>query len=121
MVRHWKPDKILVEDKAGGAGMLRTLEIEMAAGDVPMVTLEAVNPGTQDKEMRVNSAIPHFANGMVLLLDGAPWVDALVEEVSGFPSFTTDDRTDALTQCVLHERDQTMQLPSEESWREAGL
>lgn len=121
MVRYWRPDKILVEDKAGGANMLRTLEIEMGDASLPMSVIEPVNPGTQDKEMRVNAAVPHFKNGMVYLLDGASWVEDFVAEVSGFPTYSTDDKTDSVVQCVLHERESSAVLPSGGAWASAGL
>lgn len=123
MIRFWKPDEILVEDKAGGSGMLRTLEVEMGRGDLPMVAFRGINPGTEDKELRANMALPTFANGFVYLLDGAPWVDGFVEEVCGFPNFSTNDRVDAITQVINDARDDSFQLPGDEAggWAAAGL
>lgn len=121
MIRYWRPDKVLVEEKAGGSGMLDTLRIEMADATLPMSVLEPVNPGTQDKDIRVNSSVPHFANGMVFLLEGAPWVEELVAEVSGFNTYTTDDRVDCLTQCIMYDRHMTSELPSGGAWASAGL
>lgn len=121
MVRFWNPDRILIEDKGGGAGMIDTLSIEMGRGDVPMVLVEGVNPGTEDKELRANLALPTVANGMVFLLEGAEWVAEFVEELAGFPNFATNDRVDALTQVINHDRSDSFALPESDGWVAAGL
>ncbi len=119
LVRTWLPDKILIEDKAGGAGMHRTLELEMAEGDVPMIELELVNPGTLDKDARVNAAIPSLANGMLYLLDGAPWLDDYVEEMSLYPNGMRNDRIDATTQAFNHIRIDDCAYPTAGAWSAA--
>jgi len=119
LVRQWLPDKILIEDKAGGAGMHRTLELAMGEGDVPMVELELVNPGTLDKDARINSAIPSLANGMLYLLDGAPWLEEYVEELALYPNGMRNDRIDATTQAINHIRVDDCSYPSASAWSAA--
>lgn len=119
LVRLWGPDRILIEDKAGGAGMFRTLEIEMASGDTPMVELELVNPGTQDKMARANSAIPALANGMLYLRDGAAYLHDYVEEMCLFPNSARDDRPDGTFQCFNHVRVDDTSYPSAGAWAAA--
>ncbi len=119
LVRAWLPDKILIEDKAGGAGMYRTLELSLAEGDCPMVELELVNPGTLDKDARVNSAIPSLANGMLYLLDGAPWLEEYVEELALYPNGLRNDRIDATTQAFNHIRTDDCAYPSASAWSAA--
>lgn len=116
LVKQWSPDRILIEDKAGGAGMFRTLELAMAEGDVPMVELELVNPGTLDKDARINAAIPTLANGMLYLLDGAPWLEEYVEELALYPNGLRNDRIDATTQAINHIRIDDYAYPSAQAW-----
>jgi predicted phage terminase large subunit-like protein len=104
LVLLWKPDKILVEEKAAGPDVMDTLREQMGAGDVPMVAIEGIEPGNTDKELRLEAAIPYLANGMVYLLDGAPWLEEFVNELSKFPHGVRDDRVDALSQALNHIR-----------------
>lgn len=121
MILYWDPDKLLIEDKAGGPGMTRTLKVEMAEGKLPMVLIEEVNPGTQDKDVRLNTAIPTIANGNLYLRDGARWTHDVVEEVSGYPGAMTNDRLDCITQAINHANEANFVLPGEGSWAAAGL
>lgn len=119
LVRMWRPDKILIEDKAGGAGMFRTLEIEMGSGDCPMVELVLVNPGTQDKDQRLNAVIPTLKNGMLYLREGAVWLEDYVEELAVYPNGTRDDRVDATTQLFNHITYNDVAYPSADAWHQA--
>lgn len=121
MILYWDPDKLLIEDKAGGPGMTRTLKVEMAEGKLPMVLIEEVNPGTQDKDVRLNTAIPTIANGNLYLRDGCRWTHDVVEEVSGYPGAMTNDRLDCITQAINHANETNFVLPAEGSWAAAGL
>jgi predicted phage terminase large subunit-like protein len=116
LVKCWSPDRILIEDKAGGAGMFRTLELAMAEGDVPMVELDLVNPGTLDKDARINAAIPALANGMLYLLEGAPWLEDYVDELALYPNGLRNDRIDATTQAVNHIRIDDYSYPTARAW-----
>ncbi len=116
MIRYWKPDRLLIEEKAGGPALATNLKIAMSDNKVPMTTIEMYNPGIPDKTARSNLCIPTFANGNVYLLDGAPWLEALVDEVSGYPNYTTDDRLDCIVQSILHGRDFGYQLPTAEQF-----
>lgn len=100
LVRTWRPDRMLVEDKAAGDDLMTMLRNVMASGDLPMVIIEPTQPGAQGKEARLDACIPTIANGFVHLLDGAPWLEALVDECASFPYGSWDDRVDALTQVL---------------------
>jgi len=104
LVQKWRPDSILIEPKAAGPDVMDTLIEQMGRGDVPMVAIWEAEPGNQDKEMRLEAAIPYIKNGMVYLLDGAPWLEEFVKELSLFPNGLRDDRVDALSQCLNHKR-----------------
>lgn len=103
MVRRWRPDKILIENKAAGDEMKRRLIAAMSEGaDMPLVLLEMVEVGAAGKNERLDACLPAIANGMVSLLDGAPWLEEFVEECAMFPVGARDDRVDALTQVLNH-------------------
>lgn len=103
LVRLWQPDKILIEDKAAGPSLISMLRDEMARGDLPLVVVEIVQPGTQGKEERLDSCKPTLATGNVYLLEGAPWLEAFIEEMSSFPAGQNDDRVDALSQVLNYQ------------------
>lgn len=103
MIRTWRPDKVLIEDKAAGEDLRLRLMGEMLKGDMPLVTLETVKvPNNTGKEERLDSCIHVLANGFVSLLDGAEWMERLVEECAVFPNGSRDDRVDCISQCLNH-------------------
>lgn len=125
MVRYWRPDRLLIEEKAGGSGLIDSIKLAMIDREVPMVAIEAVNPGTQDKELRLNAASATIANGLLFILDGAPWAEAVVTELCDFPAAPTDDRLDCITQCINHDLPSGYELPATTDgvspWAAAGL
>jgi predicted phage terminase large subunit-like protein len=116
----WKPEKMLIENKAGGEGLRRNLEIEMGNGDMPMVEIVMVNPGTQDKDARLNSATPTMANGMFYLRDGAPWLEDYVDELAAYPNGLTNDRVDYTTQLINEISIDECAYPSAGAWAAAS-
>lgn len=104
MILAWQPDKILIEDKAAGDEMRRRLVAAMSEdkeGQVmPMVALEMIKIGAAGKEERLDACLPAIANGLVSLLDGAPWLEQFVEQTSEFPFGDEDDLVDCLTQAM---------------------
>ena len=87
---------VLIEDKANGSAIIQTLRKEMFC--IP------VNP--QDgKIARVNAIAPAIESGHVYLpyLEGAPWVEAYIDQFSLFPNGAHDDMVDATSQKALAE------------------
>ena len=111
LVQKWDVDSILIEPKAAGPDVMDTLLEQMGKGDVPMVAIWECEPGNQDKEMRLEAAIPSIKNGMVYLLDGATWLEEFVKEVSAFPNWPYSDRVDALSQCLNFKRESEAEYP----------
>jgi len=114
LIRKWHPDRILIEDKAAGPQLITMLKEEVAKGDLPVVVVDTVQPGTQGKEERLDSCKPTLAANLVHLLDGADWLEDFVEELSLFPNGEQSDRVDALTQVLNEIRendDPTLALP----------
>lgn len=104
LVQKWRVDSILIEPKAAGPSVMDTLVEQMARGDIPMVTIWECDPGNSDKEMRLEAAVPYIKNGQLYLLDGAPWLEEFVKELTVFPNGLNDDRVDALSQCLNFKR-----------------
>lgn len=105
VIKMWRPDKILVEDKAAGDDLIRRLIAEMSKGDMPMIVVEPVKVGNLGKNVRLDACISVLANGLVSLLDGAPWLEAFVDELASFPFGARDDRVDCVTQVLNHYKD----------------
>ena len=112
LIKFWKPGAILIEPKAAGPDLMDTLREQMGRGDVPMVSIEEAEPGNHDKEMRLEAALPYIKNGMVYLLDGAPWLEAFVDEFNKFPQGLRSDRVDALSQLLNNVREADDTWPS---------
>jgi predicted phage terminase large subunit-like protein len=97
----WRPDKILIEDKAAGPDLKMRLLAEMSRGDMPMIELVEVKVDSNTgKEARLDACISVIANGLVMLLDGAPWLEEFVEELAMFPHGRRSDRVDSITQIL---------------------
>ncbi len=111
MIRTWRPDKILIEDKAAGPTLITTLRDELLNGNIkdeygkPIMTILEAIPANGQFDERIDALIPTIAAGAIHLLDGAPWLQDFVEELAGYPHAATDDRLDACAQAVTFLRD----------------
>ena len=94
--RRWPhANEVVVERKANGDAIINLLASELGG-------FVGVNPAG-GKERRADACVPQVSGGNVYLLDGAPWLDAFVTELCGFPDGALhDDRVDALTQLLIH-------------------
>lgn len=80
----------LIEDKANGPAVIKTLE-----GNVPGII--AVNP-EGGKESRAAIMEPKVEAGNWYLPEGAPWLDEWFDEFGAFPRGKHDDQVDAASQ-----------------------
>jgi predicted phage terminase large subunit-like protein len=85
----WRPDVILVEDKASGQQLLQDLKRETR---LPLI---AVLPRA-DKVTRLAAVSARIEAGRLLLPYEAPWLADLEVELLGFPNHENDDQVDAL-------------------------
>lgn len=102
MARKWRPNAVLVEEKANGAAVLDDLR-----GEVP--GLIAFAPDRfGDKMARAQLATPTWQSTGVWLPSSevAPWVGDYVNDLAAFPATLAQDRVDAMSQLFLwwHER-----------------
>jgi predicted phage terminase large subunit-like protein len=86
--------RILVEEAANGAAIINALKATVPR-IVPVTPLGG-------KESRAAAASPQVEAGDVLLEDGAPWVEPLVEQCAAFPRAKHDDIVDALVHALNH-------------------
>lgn len=89
----WKPNVVLVEDKASGQSLVQVLR------DQTRLPVHPVRV-TADKVSRANAVTPTLEAGKVLLPVAAGWLDDYLDELSQFPNAAHDDQTDATTQAL---------------------
>jgi predicted phage terminase large subunit-like protein len=90
---------VLVEKKANGAAVIEQLATQFSG----LIPIEPEG----GKEARASAISPEVESGCVYLLEGAEWLDAYLtgaESVTVFPHGKRDDRMDALSQCLNHQR-----------------
>jgi predicted phage terminase large subunit-like protein len=82
--------------------VMQRLHQDDLVGHVFGATAYAPPPGT-DKLMRLHAqTAASFEGGFVLLPRQAPWLDAYVHELTGFPGTKYDDQVDSTTQALDH-------------------
>jgi predicted phage terminase large subunit-like protein len=100
----FKPRNILIEDKASGTQLIQELIREGIYG------ITRYEP-KMDKVMRLHSVTSTIENGFVYLPTEAPWLDAYLHEMTGFPKGKHDDQVDATSQALDWVKDQVFPLP----------
>lgn len=104
LIQLWQPRVrcavgVLVEKKANGAAVIEQLATQFTG----LIPIEPEG----GKEARASAISPEVESGCVYLLEGAEWLDAYLtgsESVTVFPHGKRDDRMDALSQCLNHQR-----------------
>lgn len=95
----WKADIVLIEDKGSGTGLLQELR---ASG---FWKGRAYLP-KGDKGLRLASVTPIIEEGRFYLPASAPWLDAYIHELCGFPGLRHDDQVDATSQFLAWFREE---------------
>lgn len=93
--KKWKPERILIEDKASGKSALQVLTAETT------LPVQAVSPKGLDKQARAQMVTVYFETGRVIFLAGAPWLAVFEDELVLFPEGANDDQVDALVYGLL--------------------
>lgn len=88
---YWKPNAILIEDKASGQQLLQDAKREST---LPVI---AIKP-KQDKVTRFAAVSAMIEAGRVVLPEYAPWLNDFEEQLLAFPYGNHDDFVDSLTQ-----------------------
>lgn len=127
LITAWMLERVLVELKALGAGVIAEVErsikrgwyldandkkVELLGPDGKRArcVVEAYQPGKEDKVQRANAMLPDWQAGLIFLHDGAGWLEPHVDanrrvldegyigEICSFPRSRRSDRMDATTQ-----------------------
>ena len=93
LANHWRADVLLIEDRASGEQLLRTLWHDRPRG----VPTPIARPATTDKESRVAGQSHRVEAGDLILPKDAPWLGLFMHELLAFPMGRYDDQVDALT------------------------
>src|SRR5471032_2719140 len=98
----WKPNALLVEDKASGQSLIQELRRETR---LPVIPIQK----QIDKVACANLVTPLIESGRVFLPEGHPEVAAFVQSAAQFPNAAHDDDVDSATQALnFLSRDQPM-------------
>jgi predicted phage terminase large subunit-like protein len=95
----WKADRVLIEDKGSGMGLLQELQ---ASG---FGKAKAILP-KGDKGLRLSSVTPMIEDGRAFLPAAAAWLDDYVYELCGFPGLKHDDQVDSTSQFLAWFREE---------------
>jgi predicted phage terminase large subunit-like protein len=90
---HWRPEVVLIEDKASGTQLIQ----ELIADGVYAVTRYLPQA---DKVMRMHAQTAMIENGFVHLPDAAPWLAPYLHELTTFPNGRHDDQVDSTAQML---------------------
>jgi predicted phage terminase large subunit-like protein len=85
----YSTDVVLVEDKASGTSLIQELHAESFS------IVEAASSLDGDKIMRLHAQTAKIEGGFVLFPQEAPWLDAYIHELVGFPNAKNDDQVDS--------------------------
>jgi len=89
--RRWRPQVILIEDRASGTQLIQ----ELVAEGIHAVT--RYRPQA-DKKMRMHAQTATIENGFVHLPQTAPWLAEYLHELAVFPNGRFDDQVDSTAQ-----------------------
>jgi len=93
----FKPNKIVIEDKASGTQLIQELR------HYGEHRVEPYKPSPSiDKLMRLYAQTAEFENGKVLLPRDTPWLSDYKRELTSFPGSKFDDQVDSTTQALEH-------------------
>jgi predicted phage terminase large subunit-like protein len=89
----WKPEIVLIEDKASGQSLIQELQRDTA------IPLRAVKVD-RDKLSRAHAVSGLVESGRVFLPEATQWLSDWLDEVTAFPNAAHDDQVDSLTQAL---------------------
>ena len=85
----YRANVVLIEDMASGTSLLQELRADNYSFAQPAPKIDG------DKTMRLIAQTAKIENGTVLFPNDAPWLDAYLRELLGFPNAKNDDQVDS--------------------------
>ena len=95
--KYWKPDMVIVEQKASGTPLTH----ELRQMDIPVMTFTPSRGN--DKHVRVNSCAPLFEAGLIWA-PNEQFAEEVIEECASFPYGDHDDLVDSMTMAIMRFR-----------------
>ena len=89
----FKPDIVLIEDRASGIQLIQELKAEGCS------TVKGINP-LKEKVARLMAQTPGIEQGRVLLPESAPWLEEYLRELTNFPNGRYDDQVDSTSMAL---------------------
>jgi predicted phage terminase large subunit-like protein len=89
LARRYNATVVLIEDQASGTSLLQELRADNFAIAQPAPKREG------DKAIRLRAQTAKIEGGFVLFPNDAPWLDAYLRELLGFPNSKNDDQVDS--------------------------
>jgi len=103
MADEWKPDALLIEDKASGQSLIQELTNETRH---PVIAITVKD----DKETRASTVSSLFESGRVFFPYDANWLSELESELVVFPRGKHDDQVDSMSQALRWMRNDTTEI-----------
>nr|MDQ2736385.1 phage terminase large subunit [Pseudomonadota bacterium] len=91
----YRPDVVLIEDKASGTQLIQ----ELAQEQMPGVKAYRPEAGLS-KQMRLHAQTGVIENGLVFLPETAEWLELYLHELTTFPASKHDDQADSTAQAL---------------------
>jgi len=99
LIRHWKPNLVLIDDDAGSKGFVSHLKTKAAYERVPLGNVELMPIRGQNKEARAGALRAKIAVRLLHVDRSQPWAPVVLRELLMFPNAmgsAVDDVVDAL-------------------------
>jgi len=100
LIEKWKPNEVLIEDKASGQQLLQDFRRDTR---YPVIAMEPSGQG--DKVVRMSNESPVIEAGSVWLPESASWLFDYEYELQNFPNAEHDDQVDATSQFLRRQRE----------------
>lgn len=91
LIEKWKPNAVLIEDKASGQSLIQDLKRETSAN---IIAIKAI----KDKVTRFASITPMFESSRIFLKQNDVWLFDYEYELFSFPNSQHDDQVDSTSQ-----------------------
>jgi len=96
----YRPQVVLVEDRASGQSLIQTITAEHFA--IPVLGVK-YSDDLASKEARAHQTTGFISSNRVQLPDAdLPWINPFINQCADFPNGTQDDMVDTLTGSILY-------------------
>src|ERR1700693_2938203 len=97
LAEFWKPQAVLIEDRASGLSLIQALKSETS---LPVIPVKA----DTSKTSRAQAAAPMVEAGKVFLPESAPWLAEVLDGTLNFPVFSDGAQLDSTPMALAYLR-----------------